>query len=152
MSKTYWFVNTNEMVIDWCLNGIIRLLKDGILMVERPGVGLDWKGFRLGHFWKQNKDVCAGRAGGATHHYLVRRTSVCRVCLVRRVGFSATHLLARHGWVRHTRLWCDALEVAEVVWCDAPDVGAAHQALFVLFCSFCVLVSSSKLREEPGLG
>ena len=65
------------MVINRCLNGIIRLLKDGILMVERPGVELDLIGFRLGQVCKQNKDDCAG---GATHQGvpsgLVRRVGV----------------------------------------------------------------------------
>ena len=39
------FVITNEMVNNGCLYDNIRLIKIGILMIKRPGVGLVLKGF-----------------------------------------------------------------------------------------------------------
>ena len=57
--KTYWFVNTNEMVVNGCLYDIIRLLKCGILVIIKPGVELELDGFRIGHVWEtKRKEVC----------------------------------------------------------------------------------------------
>ena len=65
------------------------------------------------------------------------------VLRMRRILLYAAHLGEPRTGVRRVGVRCGASVVAEVFWCGAPGYGAAHQAQFLLFCLFCVLVSGS---------